>query len=516
MATKHTKLLQCIIDRYVTKERLPVFMLPHSNIHTILTPVEFYNLLLSGVKRCKQRMLISTLYLGSGELEQRLVNAIIDTSNSNPDLQIKILMDRNRGQRKDKKGQSSFTVLKKALDRAANPHNLKFSFVTHTAFPRRFDFLMNRRMSEAAGTFHSKAIIFDDSVILTGANLSEDYFVHRKDRYVLFDNSKPLADFLEDFYEIFMDLGDKAKKNQDESYVECANLDEYIERLKQRFRLFKYIYRIGDDRLAEIHEYAKKYYSYKLDPLLFKQTEFKNQIPEDVALIQEEVIQDSKHAGKDLNEVIIIPIFQIALMDYRYDEKLMQDVLEQIAQNPSAHISNLTFTSGYFNPKSYFLELFKTMPHSTKIQIVTGSPLTNSFHGAKGFIGRVPALYRYALLTWIKTLAEYDNIRFYEYYKDKSTYHTKGFWYWHMNKDFSEYVTIYGSSNYATRSFDRDLEAQFFVFTNSEDAVRVFEADRLSVFEHKSEIDENKIRDDKVTRVSFVNKVLYFFLRGLI
>ena len=516
MPNKQIKLLKYVIDNYVRKERLPVFMIPNNSIHTIETPVEFYNLLLTGIRRSRQRVLISTLYLGSGDLERKLVDTLVETSNSNPQLQVKIVMDRNRGQRRDRKNQSSFTILKSALDRADNPQNFNISFVTHTRIPRRFDFLLNRRLSETVGTFHSKAVIFDDSVILTGANLSEDYFVYRKDRYVLFDDAKPLADFLEDFYDIFIDLGDKAKRGQDEPTVEFKNLDEYVDHAEQRFKLFKYIHRIADEELLEVDEYVAKYYECKLDPLLFKQSEFKGHTDEDVAILAKEEVQDVKHVGKELKNVLVVPIFQISILNYRYDQRLMHELLHQMAENQAAHISNLTFTTGYFNPTPHFLQLFKGIPHATKIQIVTGSPLTNSFHGARGFIGRIPAFYRYSLLKWVQALDENDNIRFYEYYKDKTTYHTKGFWYWHMNKDFSEYLTIYGSSNYARRSFDRDLEAQFLVFANSENAVKLFERDRMSVFEHKTEIDEKKIQDDTVTRVSFLNKVYHSLFKGFI
>ncbi len=38
---------------------------------------------------------------------------------------------------------------------------------------------------ETLGTFHFKSVIFDDTILLTGANLSEDYFTNRKDRYIV-------------------------------------------------------------------------------------------------------------------------------------------------------------------------------------------------------------------------------------------------------------------------------------------------------------------------------------------
>jgi CDP-diacylglycerol--glycerol-3-phosphate 3-phosphatidyltransferase len=45
---------------------------------------------------------------------------------------------------------------------------------------------------------HIKIYIFDDDVLITGANLSESYFTDRQDRWFYLSNVKELADYLED------------------------------------------------------------------------------------------------------------------------------------------------------------------------------------------------------------------------------------------------------------------------------------------------------------------------------
>jgi len=62
---------------------------------------------------------------------------------------------------------------------------------------------------EILGVYHTKIIIFDNSVILTGANLAGEYFESRRDRYFLLNEVKDFADYLEDYIDIFMDLGVK-------------------------------------------------------------------------------------------------------------------------------------------------------------------------------------------------------------------------------------------------------------------------------------------------------------------
>ncbi|KAK6033341.1 hypothetical protein OSTOST_00440 [Ostertagia ostertagi] len=49
-----------------------------------------------------------------------------------------------------------------------------------------------------------KLYIFDDTVLISGANLSDNYFVNRQDRYVVFEN-KELADF---FHNIVTAVGE--------------------------------------------------------------------------------------------------------------------------------------------------------------------------------------------------------------------------------------------------------------------------------------------------------------------
>ena len=51
-------------------------------------------------------------------------------------------------------------------------------------------------LSELFGVHHIKAQVFDDTVILTGANLSETYFTDRQDWYFIIEECGSLADYL--------------------------------------------------------------------------------------------------------------------------------------------------------------------------------------------------------------------------------------------------------------------------------------------------------------------------------
>ena len=53
---------------------------------------------------------------------------------------------------------------------------------------------------------HIKAHVFDDNVLITGANLSEDYFTDRQDRCMIIQDCPPLADYFEDLLQVLSDV----------------------------------------------------------------------------------------------------------------------------------------------------------------------------------------------------------------------------------------------------------------------------------------------------------------------
>ena len=51
-----------------------------------------------------------------------------------------------------------------------------------------------------------KFCVFDDHVLLTGSNLSENYFTEREDRWILFKNNPELADYCDDLANSLIDF----------------------------------------------------------------------------------------------------------------------------------------------------------------------------------------------------------------------------------------------------------------------------------------------------------------------
>ncbi|KAJ3607944.1 hypothetical protein NHX12_024995 [Muraenolepis orangiensis] len=177
-------------------EHTPAFRVPGTHIHMLSSPSQFYQTIKSRIKTAKRRVVMASLYLGTGPLEQELVDCVEEAlvrsqdQGDGPALKVSILLDYMRGSR----GQlNSRTMLLPLLQRYASQMRVS---LYHTpdlrGLLRR---LIPQRFNETIGVQHIKVYLFDDSVIISGANLSESYFTNRQDRYVLLENCSEVADF---------------------------------------------------------------------------------------------------------------------------------------------------------------------------------------------------------------------------------------------------------------------------------------------------------------------------------
>lgn len=57
---------------------------------------------------------------------------------------------------------------------------------------------VSKAYREIFGVHHIKAAVFDNHVVLTGANLNQTYFTNRTDRFWVIKNCEPLADYIAD------------------------------------------------------------------------------------------------------------------------------------------------------------------------------------------------------------------------------------------------------------------------------------------------------------------------------
>lgn len=172
----------------------PCFPIHGSKIQVIQEPQKFYEALLSKCSTAKNRITLVSLYLGIGKLEQNLIIAMRNNLSNNSNLKINILLDFARGTRGIKNSQTTLHELIK------EKNNFCLSLYHTPALRGLTKRFVPPRWNELFGLQHMKLYLFDDTVIISGANLSNDYFTNRQDRYVMIED-KNLADFYGDLIE---------------------------------------------------------------------------------------------------------------------------------------------------------------------------------------------------------------------------------------------------------------------------------------------------------------------------
>ena len=166
------------------------FLLESNQIKILKTPNEFYNTILSLIGRAKKRISITSLYLGTGYLEKKVIECLKTKAKRNG-IELNIIMDKNRCERIEK-GKNSLRLLSPLSEHLYLYNNINSSHLPFTKY-------LPSMIKELFGVFHTKIIISDNDVLITGANLSNSYFTSRKDRYMLIRNHSKLSNYLYDY-----------------------------------------------------------------------------------------------------------------------------------------------------------------------------------------------------------------------------------------------------------------------------------------------------------------------------
>jgi CDP-diacylglycerol---glycerol-3-phosphate 3-phosphatidyltransferase len=190
--------LNSVLDRMLGPHNdLKVAALPleAEKVRVIPTPGAFLEGLKEGVAKAQHRITLASLYLGTGEEAIELVEMVRRACAERPQLQVHFLVDCMRGHRLTLEGTSSVLLLRTML--AELPDQVRVSLFHTPALRGLWKWVLPDRWNEIAGVQHMKAYIFDDDVIVSGANLSKSYFTDRTDRYTLLRDSPTVTDYFD-------------------------------------------------------------------------------------------------------------------------------------------------------------------------------------------------------------------------------------------------------------------------------------------------------------------------------
>ena len=139
------------------------------------TPTAFYESLIERCDRATTRVTLSALYWGTGPLALNLAEAVARAASRG--VAVNVTLDAARAGRRDKDGRTSVDALAAVEEAGGDIHLVDASG-------------RSGLIGEILGVYHAKACVFDDATLLTGANLSEEYFRSRQDRYVVVRDHK--------------------------------------------------------------------------------------------------------------------------------------------------------------------------------------------------------------------------------------------------------------------------------------------------------------------------------------
>ncbi|KAA1075215.1 CDP-diacylglycerol--glycerol-3-phosphate 3-phosphatidyltransferase [Puccinia graminis f. sp. tritici] len=471
--TTHEERDHRALDRLVKdlSTHLPHFRSPQNAIKVLKEPSQFYLELLNLIGRAKKRIFIASLYVGKEE--RNLIEALREALETNKEIKLTILVDYLRSTREHgRTRECSASLLRTLKIRFPDQVEIRL-FHTSELFGilKRF---VPRRFDEGFGLQHMKIYGADEDVIMSGANLSSDYFTNRQDRYIKLTGQEHLSEYL---YEL-IELTSRISYRMEE---EVSSEEDCVEGLKIAWPSTNVCQPpIGSRRASQ----------------QFKTTahQLYTGFTERWRLKLGRLDQTNKQSDQLLPQASIFPTLQISPFKINHETALVIPKLINLVHQlspppPPLHLralhpltpvhekTVLNWTSGYFS----LLREYKThmLSSNAHVEIITASPQANGFYRSNGVSKYIPPAYSYLenlFRNEIRKFKKEDQIIIRRWNRIGWTYHAKGLWinrFVRIRRGSKEeekekreercIVTSIGSSNYGRRSAERDLECNLFI-----------------------------------------------------
>jgi CDP-diacylglycerol--glycerol-3-phosphate 3-phosphatidyltransferase len=382
---------------------------------------------------------LSTLYIGKTEHE--FISTIRDALARNPKLRISFLTDSLRGTRETPEPSSASLLAPLIAEFGTERVEVRMYHTPNlTGLRKRY---IPKRINEGWGLQHMKLYGVDDEIIMSGANLSNDYFSNRQDRYHLF-HSKQLTDYFAKIHD------GVAKLSFDIQPSDAPDSGGY-----------SMSWPTGNpapsplESPSRYRDAASKHLSHLLTPS-------NSPVP----------LANTGSASTTIYPVLSL----VPLLKTSTELPALTSILQALARPPFQN-SSWTFTAGYFNMTSSFRRLLlSTRPKSGTV--LTAHPHANGFYGSKGISGMLPDAYTHLAKMFLRKVRYEglsDSIQLREWKKGMVgqeggwTYHAKGLWVTFPSSQTpgpeDPSLTVIGSSNYTKRSYELDLESNVIIAT---------------------------------------------------
>ncbi|KAI2465648.1 hypothetical protein F4781DRAFT_16302 [Annulohypoxylon bovei var. microspora] len=422
----------------------PSFQINGSQIQIIKTPTDFYETLKARIRSAKKRIFLSTLYIGKSEKE--FIVTLQDALRANPELKLSILTDALRGTREAPEPSCASLLAPLITEFGSDRVEIRMYHTPNLTGLRKKH--IPKRINEGWGLQHMKLYGIDDEIILSGANLSNDYFTNRQDRYHLFSSSE-VTNYFWELYQGVTSLSFLVQHAKDEA---------------AGFRLHWPSSNAAPSPLEQPAEYISK------------ATRLVNSLiaPKD-SIIENKPSNLSSATSRDTTVYMLGQLSQLMKPDTSTELPAITHVLKTLGA-PEYAGSSWTFTAGYFNPAPSLTNLLLSTASQNNV-VITASPYANGFYKSKGVSGLLPDAYTLLARRFLRTIQErkQDSAVVLKEWRRGTvnepggwTYHAKGLWIT-LPQELNPSMSIIGSSNYTKRSYSHDLEAGALIVTRDPD-----------------------------------------------
>lgn len=405
---------------------VPVFKVKGENIKILSNPQQFYDELIKRSSSARKGITLASLYLGNGEMEEKLVDTIHKNMVSNDDVTLNVLLEHTRGSRGQK---NSRTMLLPTLNEFTSRTSVS---LFHTPNLRGFlRQIIPERFNETLNVMHIKVYLFDDTLIMSGANLSNDYFTNRQDRYIMFKD--------------------------------CAEICNYFHDLVKT--VSKFSFQLTPDDQVNLHP-DFNIHPYKNSKKLFNSEANKilTAFTEKYAKSRFQVTDVTNLSNKNNNtDTLVLPLLQMKTFGIEQDEHVTTNLLSTAPLN-----SNICLATAYFNVTDGYWNAI--LNSKAMYDVIMAHPKAMGFYKAPGLAGGIPNAYNLISRKRFNDIEKKDEtkrITFKEYLRPMWTFHGKGLWA-QFNDKAEPVLTLIGSPNFGKRSAYRDLEAQVAIVTSNE------------------------------------------------
>lgn len=336
---------------------------------TVLTSAKNYRTeLLSLIASAKIRIYITALYIQNDEAGREILHALYQAKQQHPVLDIKVFVDFHRAQRG-------------LIGEKQHLGNRELYLALAKQYQQTIDIYgVPVKRKELMGVWHFKGMVFDNTVLYSGASINNIYFhqeeKYRLDRYYQIESEALSQSFCGLLDNIFVDNPLTPQLNN-EKIASINELNPYLRQLK---------------KLCKVSQFT---------------------------------VEPSTNEGAQ-PELNVTP-----LLGFGKRKNRLNKTISQLIQNSQ---SKLVMFTPYFNlPKPLLKEVTKALKRGVEVEFVIGDKKANDFYIENendfSMIGIIPYIYETLLKRFLKRYRQYlqnGQLKLKLWQHDNNSFHLKG------------------------------------------------------------------------------------------